>query len=1041
MWRRFHQDRRLLWTMLALSAIAGLDALATLPRMEDPRFSSRYEYVVTEWPGASAERVEALLTDRIEDALIGMREIHWISSESRAGVSSVFVALDNDIAGDAATDDAWSRVRDRLSHVAPTLPEGAGTPVLSDREVFANTLLVAVTWDRSDAPANEAILGRRARMLEERLRAVPGAESTRLFGLAPEEVRVDVDPAQLAALGLTVADIADRLEGRDAKRAAGQLEVGGARLLLEVEGAPERLGDLLRAPIAVGADGRSILLQEVAGVTKTVDHERADAALVDGRRAVVVAVRMAADRRIDRFTRATRGVLAEFEATLSPGLRVDVLFDQSRYTATRLGDLRDNFLLGVAAVMLTTLLLMGWRSALLAGMVLPLVVLIVLAGMKALEVPIEQMSITGLIVALGILIDNIVVMVDETRHRLAEGVGAGAAVQRSLERLAVPLVGSTLTTVLGFMPIVSMSGPTGEFVRSIGLCVVLAVVASLALTLAAVPALTVALAAVGPEARSWLDRGAGWPRLYATYRRLLDVLLARPRAALALAVTGPALGFIAATELPEQFFPSAERDVFQVQLRLPEASSLDVTLAAAEEARQVLLALDEVTAVHWFAGSAAPPFYYNMPGGEDGSPNFAQALVERRTSRGMRETVQAAQRALDRALPGVQALALELAQGPAVVAPIVLRITGPDLETLAAEGRKARSLLAGVPGVIHTRATLSAGRPAARVRLDDDAVRRAGLDNERVAGLLDAAYSGVSAGSLLEGSEELPVRVRRASAGAALSDAASLDLEFRGARPDGGLGSVPLDGVGALVFEPTWASIPRRDGGRVNEVMGFVEAGLLPAVVEARFRERLAEAQFSLPSGYRLEFAGEGMERDDAVSSLLGSVAVLLVLIVAALILATGSFRLAALVLVVGLLSIGLGLGALYVTGYPFGFMAILGLLGLVGIAINDAIVVLSLLRGDERARAGDVVAVREVVFRTTRHVLTTTLTTTAGFLPLWIAGGDFWPPLAVAIAGGVAGATLLALTLVPTVFLAIARTGRPLAAPRTASASALVAG
>ncbi|MEN1678045.1 MAG: efflux RND transporter permease subunit, partial [Planctomycetota bacterium] len=248
-------------------------------------------------------------------------------------------------------------------------------------------------------------------------------------------------------------------------------------------------------------------------------------------------------------------------------------------------------------------------------------------------------------------------------------------------------------------------------------------------------------------------------------------------------------------------------------------------------------------------------------------------------------------------------------------------------------------------------------------------------------------------------------------------EVASLALSPAGLRaPDSNESAahLPLSAIAGVNLEPEIAAIPHFNGERMNEVRGYITAGVLPAQVLGDFQQRLDEAGFELPPGYRLAYGGESDKRDQAVGNLMSSVGVLMVLLVATLVLSFGSFRMAGLIGVVGVLSIGLGLGALAVVGYPFGFMAIVGSMGLAGVAINDSIVVLAALREDEDARTGDPDAVRNVVVRASRHVFSTTLTTIAGFLPLLLSGGGFWPPLATTISGGVAGATLLALAFVP---------------------------
>ncbi|MDF1667376.1 MAG: efflux RND transporter permease subunit, partial [Planctomycetota bacterium] len=298
--------------------------------------------------------------------------------------------------------------------------------------------------------------------------------------------------------------------------------------------------------------------------------------------------------------------------------------------------------------------------------------------------------------------------------------------------------------------------------------------------------------------------------------------------------------------------------------------------------------------------------------------------------------------------------------------------------------------------------------------LDEQKAKLVGLQPVGVPSQLDSNLEGLFAGSVLEGTEEVPVRVRVEGAERGqLKNIESLELLAR--TPTGAVKSMPLGSLGTMSVVSDRADIPRFNGQRVNTIQAFPKAGTLPQSILKPFLKRLEKMK--LPEGYRIVLGGESSERDQAVGSLMASVSLLMVMMAAILVLSFGSFRMAGIIGAVAFLSIGLGLLGLVIFDFPFGFMAIVGTMGLVGVAINDAIVVLAAIKEDPEASSGDPVAIRKVVGRATRHVLSTTLTTMIGFAPLLIAGGGFWPPLAIAIAGGVSGSTLLALTFVPSAY------------------------
>ncbi|MFZ5829481.1 MAG: efflux RND transporter permease subunit [Planctomycetota bacterium] len=1009
------RNRRLLILVVAGVTVAGLSAYQVLPRLEDPQLTNRFATVKTIFPGASAERVEALVTEKLEEEIREVEEIKLVKSSSRAGFSLIAVELRDDI---YAVDEVWSRIRDKVDDATAGFPSGVPDPEFEVTEVGAFARIVALTWTQDNDP-NYAILRRHAESLEQLLRGIPGSDDVEVFGEPSEEVVVEMDAATLAAMGLTADAVAAQLQASDAKVAAGQYRSRRDTLVIEVDAELDTLERIRRTPIQYAAGGRFVPLSSVAEVFKGRKNPPDDMAIVDGRPAVIVAARVQPDQRIDLWAAEAKKRIADFSATLPRGVGLSTVFAQDTYVTQRMDSLVWNLLSGATAVLLVMLVMMGWRSALIVCAALPLTALTVVFGLKVLGIPIHQMSVTGLVIALGLLIDNAIVIVDEVRARLREGKPPLAAVDEAVRHLAMPLFASTLTTALAFAPIALMPGPAGEFVGSIAISVILAIFSSLALSLTVLAA----LAAMGSTSRiirdpDWFADGFSSTRLSQGFDRFLAAAYARPIRSIATVMALPALGFVALSTLSEQFFPPEERNQFHIELELPAQASLANTLEMVRRVREVALARPEIDRVDWFLGRSAAPFYYNVIATRENSAPYAQAIVATNTDLSSKDLLIDLQRELDAAFPDARLVVRQLEQGPPFNAPVEIQLYGPDLDGLRALGNEIRGVLAEVDDVVHATADLTDTVPKLALRIDEEQARLAGLDHAEISRQLDATLEGAVGGSVLEGTEELPVRVRVADARRGdLSAIASLDLLSRHAR-DGSTSQVPLDALAEIRLVPEEATIQRRNGERINEVRAYITAGVLPSKVLGDFEERLAARGFTPPAGYRMSLGGEAAERDAAVGNLMSSVAPLMVLMVASLVLSFGSFRMAALIGLVGTLSIGIGGAMLWLFDYPFGFMAIIGTMGLVGVAINDSIVVLAALREDRRARSGEPAAIRRIVMRASRHVLSTTFTTVAGFVPLMIWGGAFWGPLAVVIAGGVSGSTLLALILVPSSYI-----------------------
>jgi multidrug efflux pump subunit AcrB len=406
---------------------------------------------------------------------------------------------------------------------------------------------------------------------------------------------------------------------------------------------------------------------------------------------------------------------------------------------------------------------------------------------------------------------------------------------------------------------------------------------------------------------------------------------------------------------------------------------------------------------------------------QDGVSGFAEALVTTDSADRTLAVIPELQDRLAKALPDAEIVVRDLVQGPPVAAPIEVRFVGPDLAVLRDLGDRTRALMAGVPGITQSRATLISEPPKLRFALDEDRVRLAGLDLVSVAAQLSAATDGALGGSLVEGTEESPVRVRLAAGDrAAPEQLASLAIVDPATDAGQAWPGVPLAALGDLELVPSDSPIHRRNGERINLVQAFTAIGVLPEEALSVLRDRLDAEPDLLPPGYRLEYGGDADARSDTVSYLMATVLMVVVLTLATLVLSFRSFRLTAISLAVAGLSMGLSLLALAIFDYPFGIQGLLGVIGSIGVSINAAIIILSALAEDPHARSGDREAVRTVVLGTSRHILSTTITTFGGFLPLILAGGGFWPPFAMALVGGVLLSTVVAFYFTPPMFAPI---------------------
>ncbi|WP_394242132.1 efflux RND transporter permease subunit [Vibrio astriarenae] len=1005
------RNTRLLILVTALLIVSGLSALQSLPRAEDPLITNRNAAITTHFPGATPERVEALVTEKIETELRTLDDIQLITSTSRAGISVVSIELLDTITD---SEPVWSRVRDKLSDVRPKLPQGVSEPVLDSDHSYAFTLITAITWQGEQNP-NLLVMNRYAKELAQQFRAMSGTEFVDEYGTVTEEILVSIDRGAVASLGGSAQSLSQAIGGSDAKNSAGELVNGQNRFALEMSKSLDSLERIKQVPIALDEHGYVVHLEDVASIERAYNSPPAQIALVDGKPAVIVAARMQPSVRVDRWTPRAHALIERFESNLPRHLAVDLLFEQDGYTQTRLSELITSLVIGFSLILAVLLITLGIRSAWIVALSLPLTGMLTLTMMKATGIPINQMSVTGLIVALGIMVDNAIVMVDTIQSYRAKGQRRIAAAFEAIKHLWIPLLGSTLTTVLSFAPIFLMPGPAGEFVGAIAITVSFSLVGSYLIAHTLVAGFAARFLPKVSNTKHWYHHGIQLPKIANQFEKTVRFAVHNPIKSALVVCTIPLFGFWSAGQLTEQFFPPSDRDMFEVQVFLPPQASIYATEETVDKVEQAIRENSHVESVNWLVGTNFPSFYYNLLSNQRGAPYFAQAMVKMEHFSHANEYVPQLQKKLDRVVPNAQVLVRKLEQGPPFNAPLEIRIYGHSLDGLKQIGEDIRLIMAQTQDVTHTRSTLQPGVPKIWLDVNEQASLLSGMTLSQLANTLETTLVGQVQGSIIEGTESIPVRVKVAEEDRErLSQLAQLPLASSNGNQTLLL---PLSALTEFDIAPSRGAITRRNGQRVNTIEGFVAAGVLPQTALNEFKANVNDYIKQLPNGYQVEFGGESAERDESVANLMSSLSLVITLMVLVIVLSFNSFRFSGIIFLVAGLAAGLGLLSVWVFSYPFGFTVIIGLLGVIGLAINAAIVILAELKSDSQSMAGDKEAITVGVMSCTRHITSTTITTIGGFLPLILAGGGFWPPFAVAIAGGTLLTTLISFYVVPALF------------------------
>ncbi len=667
----YHHSRYFFLFVLAVIAV-GYTSFITIARQEDPTIINMAASITVPYPGASADRVEALITKPLEDELRKIPEVFRVRTTSANGISLANVRLQDELSSEGL-DLAWTEVRDAMNDAAVKFPADAGKPQFDNNRLKSFTSIVAISAS-GDKDLSIGMLSRFAKQFADLARNHSGTELVEVFGETQEEIRVSLDLAALTARGLSPADVAGALRRADAKFSAGRLSNERNDLLVELAGDFDSQERIRQVTVSTAGSAGSVRVGDIATVSKSERSPPAALALAEGKPAVLVGVVMQTGLQVDVWTESLRRLIAHYNAQLPSAVQAVISYEQSTYAMERLNHVATNLLTGVALVLLVLLFTLGWRAALVVAVILPLCGLISITILQQMGTSLQQMSLSGLIVSLGLLVDGSIVMTDEIRKRLLKGLTPIEAIAGSVSRLRVPLLSSSVTTILAFMPMAIMPGPAGSFLGSIATAVIVMLLASTLLALVFTPVLAAWLLPNGlREDANWLSTGIASGRAGQQLAKAMTWSLRYPLGAVSLALVLPVTGFLAFPTLTAQFFPGTDRDQFHIQVKLPDGSSIWQSEQLAKTIDKALREEPLIRRIDWTIGENAPAFYYNLYRSKEGMPSFAEALVLTHDRRKTNALIRRLQLQLDRQFPQARIVVRGIDQGPPLDAPVEVK--------------------------------------------------------------------------------------------------------------------------------------------------------------------------------------------------------------------------------------------------------------------------------------------------------------------------------------------------------------------------------
>ncbi len=990
---------RLIMTAATLLAAVGLFAWLTMPRQEDPEMTVRWALVSVEFPGADAEKVESLILDPLEEHLAEVDELRRTFGTARAGFGSVQLVFRDSVGADAM-DDAWKDVEDALEAAQRQFPDGAHEAYL-DRGIADQT---SVVWAIT-GPGDAGVLHQSAQAIKDDLLATDDVAKVEVIADPGEQVTVEIDDAAAHRYGLTPVVLRDQLYARNAGVPGGAVRVGDKMASLR-PGTEFRSLEELRATAIVLPTGVTVPLDEVADVHFGETNPRIDRFRHDGVPAVAIAVVPREGINLVEFGAAMR-VCADELRERYPDVELDEIVFQPDRVEARIAGLGRSLLVGIGVVALVLCVAMGPRVGLVVSAVIPLVAFAALALYAASGGMLHQMSIAALVIALGMLVDNAIVVAEHVQGRIDGGIPPLRAAAGSVRELALPLGAATGTTMAAFVPMLLSEGGVGEFTRAIPILIMLTLAISYAYAILVTPVLSNWLLRKRKAALedSWLERVSGAIGRVSIRRPLLVI-------ALALATIAASVGSIGMVE--QRFFPASDRNQVLIDLRLPEGTHLDEIDGYAELLEADLQRRDGVARVVAYVGRSAPHFYYNLST-IPRAPHFAQLVVGTTHKHENQAIIEHVREFAAEEMPGVQVVARGLEQGPGLPAPVEIRLTGDDLVLLREASERVMLELRDIEGAVDVRTDGGLGVPNIEIDVDDAAAARHGVTRLDVADALRGHTHGLLVGQYRGGEDPVPITVRSpAGEDTPVDGLPALEVGRDAAS------TVPLAQVAqtAVTWRP--AAIYHYNGERKVSVLSEVAAGFTSATIVAKLMQRLDGDP--LPDGVTLELGGENEGSSEANTALLQTLPLGILMLIGFLMVEFNSFRRVGIVMTTVPLAAAGVIPGLIFGGQPFGFMSLLGVIALVGIVVNNAIVMVDVVerRRDEGAPLDE--ALIESVKKRARPILLTTITTIAGLMPLALSSTSLWPPLAWAMISGLAASTALTLLVVPALYKVLFR-------------------
>jgi multidrug efflux pump subunit AcrB/outer membrane protein TolC len=997
--------------LAAMAVAVGIHAFLVMPRTEDPSITIRQGLVLAAYPGATSVQVEQQVTRKLEEHIFKFPEVRRQKtySTSRPGLVTIKVELEENVRN---ADQFWAKLRFELLQTALTeLPAGVRGPIVNSDFGDTVAMLLAVHGKRYGYRELRDYVDR----IQDELRGVRNVGKLATYGQQDEQIWITSSLERMSQYFADPLRVMQSLQQRNIIQSAGAFETGTEKIPLRSTGAFTTEAQIGSVLVDVSRTGQPVYVRDFASVERRY-QDPSFVVRYDREPSVLLSVEMQKGKNIVQLGDALGTVFDRISTILPPDIRVDPIANQPAVVKTRIADLSREFLLAIGAVILVTIILLPFRVAIIAAVAIPVTVMTSLGVLDMIGIQLNQVSIAALIMVLGIVVDDAIVIADNYVDCLDRGIPRSEAAWQCVHEVLVPVLTATLTIIASFLPLLILSGSVGEFISALPVTVAVALSVSFLVATLVTPLLCRFFIHQGLHSHQTdeqKEKVTMLDRLQNVYNWLIVFFMRRKPLAILLGLAAVVGGVLMLKTVPQQFFPSAERNQFVIDVWMPRDARIEATAATMGHIERALAGHAEVAHYAAFVGQSAPRFYYNVSP-QDPDAAYGQFIVNTKEEKETPALVADLRTSLARVAPEALVIVKELQQGMTMEAPVEVRISGYDVAELQRIGARVEAILHRVPyaQLIHNDYFGDSG--LVDVDIDTEISNRLGLTNSSVSTLLAGALSGAPIGTFWEGNRAVTILLRL--------DAERRDSfeDVRNAYVPSAIthASVPLRSIATLA--PAWqpSRIVRRNGVRTLTVRAFPQAGHYASEILNSIDPQVKA--LALPAGYHFEYGGEVTNRGETMPMMTEALAISLVAIFLVLLMQFRNLSEPLLVMCsIPLAMFGAMLGLL-ITRNPFGFTAFTGMIALSGIVVRNAIILIDYT--NEKLREGSSLesAAIEAGERRLRPIFLTTMAAAVGVTPMIISGSSLWSPLASVIAVGLISSMFFTLIVVPVLFVLV---------------------